>query len=152
MVSNCQSNCASQSVELQGTTYRGWGFTLTLPNDCKVKKGGIHDFDTYNFTKGDINILFIYAGFHPSFPKYVPNAVQQKSRYVHGKKVTGATWHDGELYSAEYLIQLRSEKEMFTGNSLTPGYLHCIYDLQNSENASLADAMMNSIHIVNWEP
>ena len=151
LASSCQTKTISQSAELEGSKYEGWGFELTVPTDLNVKKGGIHDFDTYNFMNGEANILFIYAGFHPSFPKYMPNTVKKKSRRINGKKATGAKWQVGSLNFAEYLIELRPEDSMFKTNDPKPTYLHCIYNELDLESANLAESMINSIHIAETE-
>ena len=148
---SCQSNGVKPNAVPSPTNYHGWGFDVSLPNDCKLEKETKSDFDTYTITKGNHVLVFIYAGYHPSFPKSVPKTVKIRQTRINGKFAQFARWEESNKHSEHVLIRIQSFEKIMRTKDKRPAFLHCIYGMLNAEDTEIADSIIRSIQATETE-
>ena len=112
------------------------GAWLTLPKGINPKKQPGPDFDTFSFEdQKKHQVLFVYIGFHPSFPSAeAPKNQKPTLGKLNGMKTHEVAWRDKKFRHREILVQL--DKNLVA---------HCIYRAASDADAHLSQTLLATL-------
>jgi len=125
----------------KGILYRGWGFTVEIPQHMQVnKKNPVDDFELYTFSnEHGKSILQAYAGNHPKFPKNRPAQAQPEITNIGDLVAKTMVWTNAEgRHYRETLVELSEQMRV-------PTSVHFWYEDLPSSDSLVADKIISTV-------